>query len=72
MADSPSIVIRAVWFVFVGSWLTAIVLWGRLGPERDNHWPSSRDQIDKQSPISTHVKEARIEWKRTDDRTGRE
>lgn len=26
MADSPSIVIRAVWFVFVGSWLTAIVL----------------------------------------------
>lgn len=26
MADSPSLIIRAVWFIFVGWWLTGIVL----------------------------------------------
>lgn len=26
MADSPSLIVRAVWFVFVGWWLTGIVL----------------------------------------------
>lgn len=26
MSESPSLVIRAIWFVFVGSWLTGIVV----------------------------------------------